>query len=71
MAAFEVELKRLKEALTDLLSSPDTASSDWRGVVVQAVVVLPAHCGRHEWSSEQTRITAKGAIISLAESLVT
>ena len=60
ISAYEIGLASLKEALTDLLSSCDPVSSEWRGVVVRSVVVLPAHCGRHVWTSEKTRTIAKG-----------
>lgn len=63
MAAYEVGLACLKEALNDLLAQREPTvcdPSDWRRLVVQSVVVLPAHCGRHAWTSERSRTTAKG-----------
>ena len=63
MAAYGVGLVSLKKALSDLLAPRDPTlcdSSEWRGLVVRAVVVLPAHCGRHTWTSDKSRTTAKG-----------
>ena len=63
MAAYGVGLVSLKKALSDLLAPRDPAlcdPSEWRGLVVRAVVVLPAHCGRHTWTSDKSRTTAKG-----------
>ena len=63
VAAYEVGLACLKEALSDLLPQREQTTcdpSEWRKLVVQSVVVLPAHCGRHAWTSERSRTTAKG-----------
>ena len=64
VAAYEVGLVSLKKALSDLLAPRDPAlcdPSEWRGLVVLAVVVLPAHCGRHTWTSDKSRTAAKGS----------
>lgn len=65
LTAYEFGLASLKEALSDLLAQLDPAVRDpsgWRGLVVQFVVVLPAHCGRHAWTSERSRVTAKSGL---------